>query len=195
MRVFFRKRPRKAHKADGKSSSKPPQITKAFLERLGHFTIIWWAYFTERIDFSRAKHPVVASMSLLPGSLQSHEMDVQNRTHFGTDIRYLLHRNGLTLEVFERIESKVCSTHVPVQNERRLQGRMRPFTQNLTIWRRKIWLYKFLKTELEFKGFMSKPTSKTCSEMYHLNLIESSSSILNAFILRQKLNFVAIHFL
>ena len=38
---FFKKTPRKDHKADGKSSSKPPQITKSLLERLGHFTVTW----------------------------------------------------------------------------------------------------------------------------------------------------------
>ena len=59
----------------------------------------------------------MASMSLFPGSLQSYEMDLQNRTHFWTKIRYLWHRNGLILEVFERIESKVCLTRVHVQNE------------------------------------------------------------------------------
>ena len=73
--------------------------------------------FTGRIDFSHVKHRVMASMSLFPGSLQSHEMDLQNRTHFWKKMRYILHRNGMILEVFERIESKVCSKHIPVQNE------------------------------------------------------------------------------
>ena len=91
-----------------------------------------------RIDFSRVKHRVMALMSLFPGSLQSREMDLQNRTHFWTKVCYLLHRNGLILEVFERIESKVCFTRIHVQNESRLQGRMRPFIHDLTIWRRKI---------------------------------------------------------
>ena len=85
-----------------------------------------------RIDFYRVKHRVMA------GSLQSHEMDLQNRTHFWTKVRYLLHKNGLILEVFERIESKVFFTRIHVQNESRLQGRMRPFIHDLTIWRRKI---------------------------------------------------------
>ena len=77
-------------------------------------------------------------MASIPGSPQLHEMDLQNRIHFRTKTSHLLHRNSLILEVFERIESKVCSTHLPVQNENRLQGRIRLCMQNFTIGRRKM---------------------------------------------------------
>ena len=61
----------------------------------------------------------MAFMSLLSERRQAHEMDLQNRAQFLMNIHYILHRNGLILELIEWIQPKVSSSHIPAQEENR----------------------------------------------------------------------------
>ena len=70
-----------------------------------------------KICFSRLSHRVRAIMSLFSEPEQLHKMESSNRAGFVFNEDDIFHRNGVIFELIERIQSKVCSTHIPRENE------------------------------------------------------------------------------
>ena len=114
---FFEKTRVKLARVLGSLVSSLPQFGKTQNESLGCFVQDGGHVEREKICFSRLSHRVRAIMSLFSDPEQLHKMDSTNRAGFVFNEDDIFHRNGLIFELIERIQSKVCSAHIPLENE------------------------------------------------------------------------------